>query len=195
MMPNQTRAQAARRKILNATYALLGERAPAEIDMAAIAGRAGMTAVEIHRHFAGSMEIFRALAEQAMETVDGPLEDMLLSGASLQWLTEHAVGLLIANNTVADRRLLELVRSSQDLVDIWTLSRARVVGALTVAVQARNPRLPEPVRQAAVLVLAQAMISGADAILSCEDGEQRLFMQRELVAMGVAYLEKLMVRT
>ena len=194
-IPTQARAQATRRAILDATYAMLGEMEPEEISTVAIAGRAGVPVGSVYRYYANRTDIFRALAEQAMELVDTPFEDMLLSGAGVEVMVENAIGLLLANNTVADMRLLRLIRLSPDLVDVWTTSNRRVEAALAAAIQARNPRLPEPVRLAAGLMLSQLVLSGADLIMASEDVEARLYLQRELVAVAVAYLNALVERS
>ena len=194
-IPTQARAQATRRAILDATYAMLGEMEPEEISTVAIAGRAGVPVGSIYRYYANRTDIFRALAEQAMELVDTPFEDMLLSGASVEVMVENAIGLLLANNTVADMRLLRLIRLSPELVDVWTGSNRRVEAAVAAAMQARNPRLPEPVRLAAGLMLSQLVLSGVDLILASDDAEARVYLQRELVGVAVAYLIALMERT
>ena len=194
-IPTQPRAQATRRAILDAAYAMLGELEPDEISTVAVAGRAGVPVGSVYRYYANRTDIFRALAEQAMELVDTPFEDMLLSGASIELMVENAIGLLLANNTVADMRLLRLIRLSPDLVDVWTTSNRRVEAALAAAIQARNPRLPEPVRLAAGLMLSQLVLSGVDLILASDDAEARVYLQRELVGVAVAYLIALMERT
>ena len=137
-IPTQPRAQATRRAILDAAYAMLGELEPDEISTVAVAGRAGVPVGSVYRYYANRTDIFRALAEQAMELVDTPFEDMLLSGASIELMVENAIGLLLANNTVADMRLLRLIRLSPDLVDVWTTSNRRVEAALAAAIQARG---------------------------------------------------------
>ena len=193
-IPTQARAQATRRAILDATYAMLGEMEPEEISTVAIAGRAGVPVGSIYRYYANRTDIFRALAEQAMELVDTPFEDMLLSGANIEVLVENAIGLLLANNTVADMRLLRLIRLSPELVDVWTGSNRRVEAAVIAAIQARNPRLPEPVQQAAGCVICHSVLAGVDMIMASESAVERDYLQRELVEMAVGYMKALVER-
>ena len=127
--PTQARALATRRAILNAAHALLETHEPEDIGTVQIAERAGVPVGSIYRYYANRSDIFRALAQEAMELVDAPLESMLLAGLSIEVLVRQAVGLLLAANTAADRRLQRYTRLSPDLNDVWVTSNLRARAA------------------------------------------------------------------
>ncbi|WP_374386158.1 TetR/AcrR family transcriptional regulator [Sandaracinobacter sp.] len=193
--PTQARALATRRAILNAAHALLETHEPEDIGTVQIAERAGVPVGSIYRYYANRSDIFRALAQEAMELVDAPLESMLLAGLSIEVLVRQAVGLLLAANTVADRRLQRYTRLSPDLNDVWVTSNLRVEMAVAGSILARNPALDDQTRTAAARVLIQAVLAGIDAIIKCDDADARGRLQGELVTMAVAYVKELLART
>ena len=192
--PTQARALATRRAILNAAHSLLETHEPEEIGTVQIAERAGVPVGSIYRYYANRSDIFRALAQEAMELVDAPLEAMLLAGLSVDVLVGQAVGLLLAASTPADRRLQRYARLSPELSDVWISSNLRIEMAIADSILARNPLLDEPTRIAASRVLMQAILAGVDAIIQFDDADSRGRLQGELVKMAAAYVKELLQR-